>query len=100
MPTKHPLQTICEDVALHARSYSGRGMYGKSCLGIDVDRGGLGPMIAKIMSALAGYSEADRDTVCEAFRTEMAQDNMGLGMIYYFPSIPYTKDEEEGSEDD
>ena len=96
--TKHPLQQLCEDIDLQCRSYSGRGMYGKECLGIDVDR--LGPFIASIISGtndqdgMQGLDASMIGEIAEAFE-RMATDQMGMGTIVYFPDIPYVGDEGE-----
>ena len=101
---KHPLQTACEELAIPCRSYSGRGMYGKECLGIDIDRGALGGTIADLVDHVFGTFDLDKDSdldavtaITEALR-RMASDSMGMGMIYYFPGIPFTDDRE--TEDD
>lgn len=79
------------------RSYSGRGMYGKSCLGITVESGQLGDIMACIVDACTELGRdadddhaypADVEKICEALR-HMSQDSLGLGMIIYFPRVPY-----------
>lgn len=99
----HLLQQLCEDLGYDTRSYSGRSMYGKECLGIDLDSG-LGSFIGDV---IRGLSEVDSDTlldhesahdVAEAF-DDMQTDDMGRGMIVYFPGTPFT-DNECDDEDD
>lgn len=91
---KHSLQTMLEDVGADIRSYSGRGMYGKECLGVDIPRGGLGEFLA---SVIEGTPEDHVSDIAQAFRG-MQTDQMGLGTIVYFPDVSFTSDEEE--EDD
>ena len=99
---KHPLQQLCEDIDIDCRSYSGRAMYGKECLGIDVDR--LGLFIASVITGMQDvHMETDPDlagAVAEAFEG-MRTDQMGLGTIIYFPGIPFvTGDEDDDSENE
>jgi len=95
---KHPLQTICEDLArdldLEVRSYSGRGMFGKQCLGIDLPRRGAGVFIAGVIRMVADLDPNDDasgfivDVVADAME-HMETDAMGLGTIVYFPTIDF-----------
>jgi hypothetical protein len=88
----HPLQKILTDSGtFEPRPYSGRGMYGKECLGIDVPNGfDAGDLFAEIMFAGAIYSELGENDLIEiakAFKN-MSQDSLGRGTILHFPSIP------------
>lgn len=95
----HRFQEILEDdVGLEVRSYSGRGMYGKRCVGVEVPRGGLGNFIADVMEAVAG-SDVDVGVVADAFRS-MAVDSMGMDTIVYFTQVPYASDDEGNEEQD
>lgn len=89
---KHVLQEILEG-EFEVRSYSGRGMYGRECLGVDVGRGELGELLAVVVE---NVEEDDRYEVAQVLRG-MATDSMGLGMIVYFPGVPFFDD---GSDDD
>lgn len=92
---KHPLQSIIEntDHADDVRSYEGRGMYGRSCLGVVISCS-LGEFFADVMSAsLETHQAAD----AESFRG-MRTDSMGLGTVVYFPNVPFVGDDED--EDD
>ena len=92
---KHPLQQLLEDCDIRVRSYSGRGMYGKDCLGVDIKRRGLGSLMAAIVRETRDEDEQD---IIAAALEGMESDSMGLGMIYYFPDVPYVGDDED--EDD
>jgi hypothetical protein len=54
------------------RSYSGRGMFGKVCVGVDLDRNDRGEDLP------GGASE----------------DSMGLGYIMYWPHVEWVETEE------
>jgi hypothetical protein len=82
---------MLEKSDIETRSYSGRNMYGKVCLGVTIDRSGLGSFIASVIENLDMDHVED---ISDAFRG-MATDSMGMGQIVYFPSVPY----EEGDED-
>lgn len=109
--SKHILQQLCEDSDLDVQRYSGRGMFGRDCLGIVTDLS-IGVFFAHILSAVVDMGVGTRDEVAdedddvdtsdadaltelaEAFEG-MRQDNMGRGMVYYFPQIQYVESEEE-----
>ena len=85
-------------MGFETRSYSGRWMYSKKCLGVDVSRGVMGIFIADVLDALRSrVSGNDFDAVSEGFRN-MSTDSRGLSMIFYFPGIPFEGNEaaEEG----
>ena len=107
MENKHPLQSILETVGdYHVRSYSGRAMYGRECLGVEVD-GDLGPMIADVIKNLGDMTQYDTfsengdaiDKVAAAFAS-MRTDNLGRGTIVYFTEVEYVKEEEKEEEDE
>ncbi len=91
----HDVQRILEDIGYETRSYSGRGMYGKQCLGIELDEG-MGSLFADILESI---EPDDLFEMSKAFR-QMQQDSLGMGKIIYFPSIPFEFDDEEDEEDD
>lgn len=85
---RHVLQRVLERAGHECRAYSGRGMYGRHCLGIDIDRGQLGVVFADVLENGALEEEEDIEAMAEAFR-RMSTDSMGLGSVLYFPGIPY-----------
>lgn len=99
---KHPLQDLLEEAGHECRSYSGRAMYGKECLGVDTERS-LGTLIADVMEAMVSTVDMeDGHTVsacADAFR-QMKTDSMGLGTIVYFPGVPFVADDEEETGED
>lgn len=88
-----------ESLGLSPRSYSGRGMYGRSCVGVTLGRNsevtefGLGVKLALAL----GEDAEDLDP-----RT----DSMGLGSIIYFPNVRWpegrkdSEDEDESDDDE
>lgn len=80
------LQEIFEQAGLKTRSYSGRGMYGAHCLGVAVDD--LGTFFSVIVESIRSNGPGTHDIVSKAFQG-MKTDQLGLGLIVYFPSIPW-----------
>ena len=68
------------------RAYSGRGMFGRTCLGIVVNR------ISKLfhLGAEVGDLAFDVETICV--------DSMGYDSIVYFPEIDLNQSEIDGIE--
>jgi len=88
---KHIIQIICEQNDINVRSYSGRGMYGKECLGITFKRG-MG--FVNVVDAMLEYIQNNEEYYIEieSFREgirDMQSDSMGLGTVVYFPSVEY-----------
>ena len=84
------LQTILETISeecpddFNVRSYSGRGMYGKNCLAVD-----LTDSISHLFASIIYYTDDDnREELAEAFEN-MRQDSMGRGIVVYFPDVEY-----------
>ena len=89
---KHPLQVALESLAeeydFTVRSYSGRAMYGASCLAIsgnDINLMQIGFFVGR-----------EHEDVFPHHLDSCRSDNMGLGMVYYWPRIDYIG----GSNDD
>lgn len=85
------LIAAAQGAGYEARSYSGRGMYGKPCVGIDVPREvSLFSFALELYRALAD-SGADEGAAFEALDelSSLAprEDSMGLDKIIYFPSV-------------
>ncbi len=99
----------CGDVRL--RSYSGRAMYGKSCVAITGDVSDLKKTLKdSIRAAVDEYVNTVRDAAeelediedpidveeaedkfCKFMDVvfEYSEDSMGLGAVYYWKNIPY-----------
>ena len=80
-------QVISDDGTYTTRSYSGRGMYGKSCLAIEVNSVADSWAIALILAE--GFTGDAESLVFLRPNT----DSMGLGAILYFQDLPPAEDE-------
>jgi hypothetical protein len=95
------------DSDLTPRSYSGRFMYGKKCLGFVTDESAVKAVGSILVSLCQGASavRAKEDVMDLAEILQgVREDSMGLGTIVYFPDVPWhdsyeTGDEEEEEED-
>lgn len=78
---------------LKIRRYSGRGMYGKECVAVSDDR--------RLQEILADLVEAYGDNLecAEAIRAART-DNMGLGIVVYWPHVAWPDDLEEDKDDE
>lgn len=101
------IQRIAEAHGFETRSYSGSGMYGKSCLAVEVSayagEGGVFDLLSKLLEHVIAYagvasavSDAEKEALVAAVRG-LRTDSMGRGSIAYFPGIAYTRT--EGGED-
>jgi|CXWL01.1.fsa_nt_gi hypothetical protein len=88
--TKSKLQAILESTVDGVRSYSGRAMYGRSCLGVETND--VGDLFAAVLEEVEG--DDDTHEIQEAFR-DMRTDAMGRGTIVYFPNVEFVGDEDE-----
>jgi len=77
---------LLEDAAYGAgmefQSYSGRGMYGTTCIGVTGD-------IAQLIRMVLLVAEVAPDLAQKL--AEVSTDNMGLDYIYYWTSIQGTE---------
>ena len=95
----HSLQKVLTDLDYEVRSYSGRGMGGKQCLGVELPEGmfSFGAFVSKLIDKAfeCGKYHIESDdydwpSICEGinyFKT----DDMGKGTILYFPGIPFSE---------
>lgn len=105
---KFSFQDLVEAAGYECRSYSGRAMYGKSCLGVVIPFDTLGQFIADLWEQMEHNTNVYRDDelqqYCEsasaAFRS-MRTDDMGKhDMIVYFKDVEYEEDDEKEENDD
>lgn len=90
------LQSLAQDAGYSVQPYSGRGMYGKKCLGVVVKQGKeLGNFIGDILEELsrAEYTDPLQYTnalvqLSEDFQN-LRQDNLGISTIIYFPNVSF-----------
>jgi hypothetical protein len=85
------LREVYEDgnIQMEVRSYSGRGMYGKSCIGVVLD----GTSAWTLALALADRNNGSMDLFdLDAPR----EDDMGMSArIYYWPHLEWPEGEED-----
>lgn len=88
------IQQLFEDAGYECRSYSGRGMYDKTCLGVEIDRHkDVLEVVADVLDSLyENEPVATLDMLSQALR-DSRQDSMGLGTILYFPHERYERPE-------
>ena len=82
--------TVLSYLGIEARPYSGRGMYGKDCVGVDCNHLSPFQVVAKLVIGLTALAEADEEAA-EHFTLSGAveSDSMGRGQIVYFPRLPW-----------
>lgn len=88
---KSDLQKFLEFAEFDCQSYSGRGMYGKSCLAVNAL--GLEEFIKRTLSAafdiegdFEHFQSSNVMDQIEGFRT----DSLGKQMIIYFPEVQFS----------
>ena len=72
------------------RSYSGRGMYGQECLGIDMDS----------MADAFRFALMVQDEDLSVALSNPCFDSMGMGIIVYFPNVEAPEGIDEDEDDD
>jgi len=91
------LINLIRDAGYSPRSYSGRGMYGKECVGVPVDKNtSEREFIADVIETIVDNEAWDtlRD-FCDTLR-EMSSDGMGLGTILYWSRLKWPEGFESG----
>lgn len=82
------LENVIDDVSFR-EDYSGRGMWGKTCIGWTSDSRSFPLYMGAALAVVLGESHAD------ALLRNAAIDSMGIGMIIYFSS--WSLEEDNGS---
>ena|SRR5665213_2861738 len=94
------LQKLIKKAGFKTQSYSGRGMYGKYCLGVSLKEGQTtGKFLSKAIMTIREYCDSDEvfeilpdfADLCDS----MCEDSLGLGKIVYFPGVSFGGDDEE-----
>ena len=89
---REKLQVTAEDLEINAYiSYSGRGMYGKQCVGVTGDIGDVIRFILEVVPAIDDYA-ADGTYREEWFNVR--SDDFGRDTIFYWPGVRAVKNEE------
>ena len=81
------LQSTIENAGYETRSYSGRGMYGKQCLGISSEN--VIKTIVDILRWVFGEGDDDLYYALSKAMQSAKTDSMGHGFIIYFPDHEY-----------
>ena len=79
------IEEFCEihsDECRFRKNYSGRGMFGKRCVGLDCDKNSL-----DILAKLCDFLHSNNIESVEDALGNICQDSMGKGIIIYFPHI-------------
>lgn len=83
-----PLQQILFECEIPTRSYSGRGMYGESCLAFTPDES-IGEVFARVLEKAVANPGLYNISQLARSLSYMKQDSLGRGTIYYFPGVPF-----------
>lgn len=96
------------DDVLSYFSYSGRFMYGRTCLGFSSPISSLAPVCSEIMQAAGlllnddNLTEEEFEDICHQC-SQLRIDNLGKNYVFYFPDLEATEQSlilgNEGSED-
>lgn len=84
------IESLAWDFDIEPTSYSGRAMFGASCLGLPVDD------LKQAVQFLVALGQDDFD-LAEALAKNLTTDSLGFGSIVYFPRVEW-KDEDEDEE--
>lgn len=76
--------------------YSGRCMYGKTCIGLDIDDMSTEQVCMELAIFLV---KEDEEELAERLSQGIRTDSMGLGSIVYWPYIKWGEETEETQED-
>lgn len=94
------LQEFFQSIDYQTRSYSGRGMYGKACVGVEVSNGSVGNLFAECLVGIDEHLDKDElpailEMLREAF-SDMRTDSMGRNdTIVYFPNVKWEVSDDE-----
>ncbi len=111
----HPLQKMLIDAGIEIRSYSGRRMFGKTCLAINGREfdNNIGTLIFRLMEiyreeifdciAVQESFFSDEKSDIEIQRLEQIEDgiksflyeSLGKDLIFYFPEVEFSETNED-----
>ena len=97
MDSKTFVEFVRDYTEYEPQSYSGRGMYGKSCVGITCDN--PSDVVLDIIQAQAENDPTEVSELIDMLRRS-SQDSMGRSAIIYWPKIEWPADEEEVDDDE
>lgn len=85
---------------LKARSYSGRAMYGRDCVGVVVPRDVSSFQLAAAIAVALLFEEDGERDVEDLADLRVCEDSMGLDTIVYFPRVEWPSGLSEDGEDE
>ena len=91
------LKDLIEDAGFETRSYSGRYMYGKECLGAILDQGQseIAFAVDVMETAIQSIDDYDSNEIVYGIQEissllkKSIVDSLGMGKIIYFPEVEY-----------
>lgn len=98
MPAKIDIEALKQallDIGYEPRSYSGRGMYGRYCLGVSTDDS---PVKLGANTVLSLIDAGEEDLAREFADLRACQDQLGLGIIVYWPQIEWSDEDTDEEE--
>lgn len=94
---------LLRDAGYEPRSYSGRAMYGRNCVGVETERYKSAFVVCAELCREA-LNMLGQDEACDFIEAladvDVAEDSMGLDSIVYFKNIDWPKEEEPDDEDE
>ena len=92
------LKQACEDHGnvSFRNTYSGRGMYGRQCVGIAGDNGDIYSVIAQVIK---DSKESDKfDWIVDTLLIQSNEDSMGMGIIIYWTCLKSIEETDPNAE--
>lgn len=92
-----------EEAGYEARSYSGRAMYGRDCVGVEIPRDESAfNLCAKLVRAVFDLhgDDAAGDFADDLTELRACEDAMGLDTIVYWPRLAWPEDASDDEDDD
>ena len=86
---------VLEDNGYEPRRYSGRGMYGRVCVGAVLPSG-----TSAFVMGLQVAQEMGEDSIYDLAEYGVSEDSLGLDTIIYWPSMGWPEGVEESNEDE
>jgi hypothetical protein len=95
---------LIDKAGYEARSYSGRGMYGRRCIGVEIERNMSAFRLAAqlISEFIAGSDDMDDiHSIVEEFAyLKVSEDSMGRGSIIYFEDVEWPEGRKDSDDED
>lgn len=91
------IANACSNCGLSARSYSGRGMFGKTCLSVAGEEAEIREVLTDVICYLHNGDGDFEQQLRNLLRYK--QDNAGPGIVVYWPNLPYVASSNDGEEE-